>query len=540
MKRFTVSLVFLCFVFVSLCVQAEETRECVPKTINEDEGFVSLVGSLCTSNSVYCFNSTFRFNGNSSFYSIITSGTLTFDCKFNLYTYTSNLILSENSITTVSLPIHIQNSFTLHSNSLAKIEGYFSIAGKLLILNPKLDIPPLVLWNSPYLHLNRNMSERSDFSIVNPIDNTKYTAKNNIVKCVLTNSLYGDNYKTISTYGFDYPHCPCNDNVTDCQLYLANNISAYNFDSKQLAYTTLHIEKDTRITNAQNIKTMIMSDDVSLDLNGVFISSNITFSIGEVVVKDIQNTQSTFMYNSTNNELICTNSISSDILVNDKVNYIKINCSSTIESMQINNDKFVYITKEVKEIQSLNFNNYGMSSTIIIYLESENTIMQTQPFQNCVLMTITSSEMNCLKCNSKTQLLNNKCVNLEKNCLIYDANNHCSFCKYGYLLNKNNECVQSTNGCLVGTTENCYKCETNKQMINRICVTNTICKLTDGNSCLKCSAGDYTTRCESCEANCELCENGKCTLCKQNYLLQDSNKCEYEGISFTNGKHIIS
>ncbi|ELP89356.1 hypothetical protein EIN_288520 [Entamoeba invadens IP1] len=231
-------------------------------------------------------------------------------------------------------------------------------------------------------------------------------AFNNIVKCKLTHFLYTNSYTKGYSYGFDYPHCPCDDSSTGCHLYLSEKLSEFNFDSKQLSFTTLHIDKNTKITNAKIIKTVMMSDDVVLNLYGDFTLSKLSFSVGDVVVYQFTNTQSTFQYNSTNHQLLCTNNISSYITVNREIDNIIINCSGIINTIELSGDKLVYITKEVKQVDEIIFTIYDNEKpkTFTFVLESENTVFGTPIYNNCMIITLIPNENKCLKCNSKTRL----------------------------------------------------------------------------------------------------------------------------------------
>ncbi|ELP95310.1 protein serine/threonine kinase, putative [Entamoeba invadens IP1] len=577
--------------FVTCVYSLENTCECVPKNTQELYGFVSLYNTSCTpSENVYCFNNSFTFNGSNIYNTIAVNGTLTFFNTIMIFTNTIHFALNENSTVNFKSSFHVNNFTILYKNSTAKINRPFSIAGNISIEYPKIDSPPLVLWDSYYLHLNYNYHGRPNFSIINPtgncdcfdvismstasslnidslpnhirsndfpfsmndgkallISNKKLirfcptnTLSNNRVKCVLKENVYVQNYLQGSPmYGFEYPHCPCDDSLTDCHLYLADNFMQFDFNNTEMYYTNLHVEKNTIITNAKIIRTVIMSDNVVLYFNGNYSQSKLSFTVGDVVVLDNNCMQSTFQYNSTNNELLYTNINISDIVLIDEISYIKINGSGIINNIIMSTDKVIYITKEVKEVKNItNFYTSNKLTTVVMIIESENTLIRF--LTNCVLIKTTATTMECLKCNSKRRLRNQKCVEIDPNCQIYDANNECSLCKTGYVLSQYLACLISTNSCLIGTSEMCYKCDSNTVALNGICLSVTECEYSDGKSCLKCNKGDYSTMCKSCESNCELCESGKCTLCMQNYLLTKDNKCEINNISYSQGNHIIS
>ncbi|ELP84174.1 hypothetical protein EIN_338130 [Entamoeba invadens IP1] len=177
-----------------------------------------------------------------------------------------------------------------------------SIAGNLKLINHELNNPQIIMWNSTYLHLHYNYTYRPNFEILNPTGNLKcfdtislydksnidtssdlnhihsymfnYSYNftdgkgylisnkkllrffpNNIllnkdVICTLKKIYYTPNSPTNMEGAFDYPHCPCNDDVdVNCELKFTNEVGEFNMLSNTLKNTELLVERNITISN---------------------------------------------------------------------------------------------------------------------------------------------------------------------------------------------------------------------------------------------------------------------------------------------------
>ncbi|ELP85986.1 protein kinase domain containing protein, partial [Entamoeba invadens IP1] len=470
----------------------------------------------------------------------------------------------------------------------------FSLAGNLTIESIEMNNPPIVVWDSNYLHLNKNMPNRVDFFITNPQNNINCfdvfslpditildintaddhygsndfplqfengTANllsnkrlirfcpngrnlNSTVKCILKQNLYVEKYSNTFSYAFDFPHCPCDDENTICELYLFNGIQSntFYFGNIKTTHTSLFVDKNTTLQDVNSFGTINLKDDIFLNVGGNIDQTTFAFSIGSMTISNPTHQQNQFIYNSQKQELFCSNVVKLTIELKQNIDTLKINCTGTISFILLNSNLFIYITKEVKEIQNLLFvETVDQKIEIIMSLESDGTLVSNNKVDNCVLMKINSDNSKCLKCNSQTRLLNGICLNITSNCQRFNSENICELCKNGYYLDDDFECQPFQNGCVIGDKNTCYKCSNDKVLDkNGNCISNINCIVSNGNSCIKCSSGDMKKECNNCgDDNCYFCENEMCSICFKNQFLNELGFCVNDGISHVIGNKVL-
>ncbi|ELP91536.1 hypothetical protein EIN_451770 [Entamoeba invadens IP1] len=571
------------YLFLTLFVLKTQSYECdcQPIGIDQSLGFCSNGNFNCNqfNSSTYslCLNKDFRFTELTIFGSLLISSPNVITINSRAWVDAFQLFyISKDTTVVLNGSFHSEHNFTVEDNSTIKVFGSFSISGELLIENPQLDKPPIVLWKSDWLHLYTNTTDKN-FYITNPTGNSKcfdvfsmnnsncfnfdnddshlhttdfpynftdgtafLLSKNRLLRfcpknttlertvvCTLNQSVYQTSYNGNKNYPFEYPHCPCDDEDTNCYLNLNQNVSIVDFQNVQMLNTIFVIDKNVDIHNANNIKEIQIKDDVRVNITSLFNYFSTNFSFGTLTVTDT-NTQNSysFNYNSTTHTLTVAPKLIFDIEIFSQITEIKIDVEVTIENILISGKCFVFFGENVTEVHYLSFTqSFNASDVGVLYFEKDKTYNLISP--DCILMKRSFSSTICLKCNTNTKLGNGKCVGLSQNCKTINSENYCVECQYGYYLNANNDCIQSNNNCQVGNENVCIKCVSNYIIDNGQCTKNKDCKATNGINCIKCYKGELNANCGSCsDVNCMTCENNRCIVCNDGYYLGDDGMCQ--------------
>ncbi|ELP86018.1 hypothetical protein EIN_235350 [Entamoeba invadens IP1] len=501
------------YMFLLIELTSGQECQCYPVGTKSSDVF-SPAGCENTETHSYCFENNFYYDTNSIFNETIIKKTLTINSTVgfkisNYFRLVDNVVLTQNGA------FHIVNGTIIGANSQLLVNTFYSLAGYIQLENPQLNRPQIILWNSSYLHLNRNITNRVDFKSKTPLatqsaltlDNIcilstmfpykfddgigylisnqrlirfcpKGTNLSNTVTCTLVNRLYTDsNYSpNYSPQTFDYPHCPCNsDKTLNCELKLmTNSVLTYSFgdikfDAEQIPFTTPCSVKFDTSTN--------------------------TFS--------------------------CNNDMIFSVNFTKKVENFVINSSSKIASLNLFSNSSVFILGKTKlnNIMPMYFGEFDRSYVIMI----DGTLNSN----NCILLEITKEKTTCKLCNSDYRLYDGTCIIKESNCVNYNKNSICVSCSSGYVLDDNYNCILSEK-CEYGTTSNCYKYNN--------CILNHNCIYGDGTVCIKCETGESHSKCENCaNTNCLKCNSDVCRLCQTGYVLNDTKNCVKESLGFSYG-----
>ncbi|ELP91119.1 protein serine/threonine kinase, putative [Entamoeba invadens IP1] len=555
--------------------------DCYPIGMKQSDGFISYNNSKCDDNvmlsiSSICLDKNFYFISLNSIGSLILSSSNVFIIRSNSWINVLQLFdISKNTNVILQGYFHSNLNLTIEDNATINVYGSFSIGGEFLIENPQLDKPPIVLWQSNWLHLYSNVTNKA-FFITNPIGNSKCfdvfsmnspyclnsdnndnrlnttdfpynftdgTAfllsnsrlmrfcpknipQNKTVVCTLNQSVYQTNYNGNKNYAFEYPHCPCDDSNTICYLYINQNISIVTLQHIEMLNTILVIDKDVKIYNANKIKEIQMKDDICVNITSLFEDGIIKFSFGILIVKE-SNTQITYFlnYNSTVRTLSLYPNLNFDIEISSITTEIKMEVEGIINNIFIGGNCFVLFKEKMTEIHKLTLTeSFSTNDIVLFYFENKTVENLISP--NCILMKSSLSKTICLECNYKTRLDDGICVGLTSNCKTFNMNNYCVECEIGFYLDADNKCIQNNNNCQIGDENKCIKCDNYHVVLYGVCISNNKCEWSNGINCLKCYEGELNTNCDTCsDVNCMTCKNSECIICHDNYYLGNDGIC---------------
>ncbi|ELP84798.1 protein serine/threonine kinase, putative [Entamoeba invadens IP1] len=566
------------WLFILIVCSNGEECQCKPIGKSVTEGFTP---NTCTTKTTesrsFCFNSDFVFGPMLVYNETLSSNTILLTSNYSFTHFNYYMILNNAIVTYVGF-FHTVNMTVIGINSVNNVNSYFSVAGSLEVKNPLLNYPQILLWNSTYLHLNRNITDRVDFQILNPVNNKKcfdvisLNSPNNLninlvanncilssmfpyifmeglgylisnqrlirfcpngvelvktVTCTLilnsySNSSYIPNY---SPQTFNFPHCPCNSDLSViCELKLSEQYNSYDFQTKSLDNTNLYVDKNVLLSNLNCPKIVTISDNVKVDFYGRVYGTVFSYSFGEIRFDSTQIpfvTPYSVIFNSTMNTFYFGHNMNFAVNFTKIIRNFVINSSSEISSLylQPNSLIFVFGALSIHNIVPVDFGVFDISHVV---MKSETTN------NSCLLVETTQTKNTCLLCNFEYRLVDGKCVSKAINCASYNENNVCVLCLDGYVLDNNYNCIKSGK-CEIGTTSNCYKCVDLYIKENTSCVYNNKCIYGDGNVCVKCESGESDSNCENCgDTQCLNCNNNNCKLCQAGSVINDTGKCEEE------------
>ncbi|EMS17969.1 protein kinase domain containing protein, partial [Entamoeba histolytica HM-3:IMSS] len=90
---------------------------------------------------------------------------------------------------------------------------------------------------------------------------------NKTVICTLNDMTYSpSSYSGRGDYIFNYPHCPCDDNRTECILNIQSSLESVNFNIVNISNTILHIDHEITLFNFEYAKQISVDDNVLLKI----------------------------------------------------------------------------------------------------------------------------------------------------------------------------------------------------------------------------------------------------------------------------------
>ncbi|ELP91764.1 protein kinase domain containing protein, partial [Entamoeba invadens IP1] len=411
---------YICLYLIELTSGQE--CQCYPIGTKSSDMF-SPAGCENTTTHSYCLENDFYYDTDSTYNETIIQKTLTINStkSFKLSNYfrlVDNVVLTQNGA------FHVVNKTTIGANSQLLVNTFYSLAGDFQLENPQLNRPQIILWNSSYLHLNRNITNRVDFQIKNPIGNTKcfdaFSLNNgnnlninevdnncilstmfpykfddgtgylissqrllrfcpngtnlaNTVTCTLIKRLYTDaNYSpNYSPQTFDYPHCPCNsDKTLNCELKLFGQISSFEFNTKSLDNTHIFVEKNVSLANLKYPKKITIADDVNLNFYGRMSNTVFYYSFGEIKFDANQipfTTPCSVKFDTSTNTFSCNKDMIFSVNFTKKFETFVINSLSEITSLNLFSNSTVFILGKTKlnNIVPMYFGEFDKSYVIM-------------------------------------------------------------------------------------------------------------------------------------------------------------------------------
>ncbi|ELP85740.1 hypothetical protein EIN_012670 [Entamoeba invadens IP1] len=155
--------------------------DCTQINSSINNGFSPSKCTIFPNTRLYCFNNYFIFSIRIlKFENVYILQNMEFTNNGDIYWQNINTTtLFENVSLIISCCLHFNKNLNIENGTVINvinnktIFGLFSEAGDLNVTNPELNKPRIILWNSTYIHLNKNINGRRDFKILNPISNTK-------------------------------------------------------------------------------------------------------------------------------------------------------------------------------------------------------------------------------------------------------------------------------------------------------------------------------------------------------------------------------
>ncbi|EDS88695.1 hypothetical protein CL6EHI_109470 [Entamoeba histolytica] len=240
------------------------------------------------------------------------------------YWNAKNFYIQQDSQITLDGYFHTREEFNIGKNSTIIWNG--SVSFERLIkfeTTPSLNQPQLIIWNSNRIHLYKPTTTPTykGFEIINPggndqcfdvmsfnnnnaldfdkksdnhylpkdfdkglgmKDGTAYLLSNkrlmrfcpngidldkNVI-CTMIGTDYSPSYSGRGDYIFNYPHCPCDDNRTECTLNIKTSLTTVNFNMANISNTILHIDHNILLNNFEYAKQINVDDNVKLSING--------------------------------------------------------------------------------------------------------------------------------------------------------------------------------------------------------------------------------------------------------------------------------
>ncbi|ELP93759.1 protein serine/threonine kinase, putative [Entamoeba invadens IP1] len=492
--------------------------DCTNTYINNVYGFDPSNCSVTTT--TICFSSDYAFNNNDQyFYNFIILDNTTLYFTINNYYWftTQNLSIAEKSLS-IMTNLHINNRLVIETNAVINVLrnttnlGRMSIAGNLVLINPELNNPRIVLWNSTYLHLNLNMTPRPDFQIENPTGNTNCFDVISLNDNSNIDTSANTDHITSDMFNYSY-------NFTGGKGYLISNKKLMRF-----------CPKDTQLNNEVvcTLKNVYYNSKSPTKMEGDFDYPHCPCDNDDSKCENIK-----FKIFKTNT-VTCVGDLDYIFNISQNITTLNINCSGTIEKLYLYENTNVFTSKKtiLNRIYNINFTENGKS---FVFVENASN---NKALSNCHLMEVSKTGLKCIMCDSNYRLDNDICNSIVKNCEKYNKNNICVLCKTGYVLNEKFECVSSAN-CLFGTTSECYKCPNQYIRDDNECIYNDKCRYMDGSNCITCITGNSNNKCDNCASNCNLCLYEECTLCKHNFILNNESVCDQEKNGVSIGISII-
>ncbi|GAB1228111.1 hypothetical protein ENUP19_0374G0022 [Entamoeba nuttalli] len=593
-------------ILLFICINTN-AYDCIPSGNTFKDGFKGENDTLCQSTKngySYYFTNDFSYSSTTAMECKSTDFNGNFIMRSLIeYWNAKTFNIQKHSQITLNGKFHTREEFNIGTNSKIIWNGYVSFQRLITFeTTPSLNQPQLIIKNSNRIYLYKPTTlSKGQFAIRNPSGNKQcfdvmsfnnntaldynknlnnhYLSKdfdeglkmtygtayllsnkrlmrfcpNNVelnknVICTLNNMNYSPlSYSRRGNHPFNYPHCPCDDDRTECTLNIQSSLESVNFTMVNISNTILHIDHDITLYNFVHAKQINVDDNVKLLINS--LSSNnkynqmIKFNNFEIINVRNRNIKPRFKYNSATNTL--------EIEGSNILNHLS-NPSNKPFKLIIKGDLFCYsfVTNSVYY-----FTTSSMSAALTINGNGNNNIMiidrrikLIKQFSNCIVLTGKSKEaFKCIKCKSEYYLNSKHECQYNSHCTKINNQSHCVECEYGYYLNPTTRiCTKYTNGCIIGTKTYCYQCESGYVKVNGECQGMNKCTKSERNYCLKCSNG-YKIENNKCVKDEEECyyEGNECVSCSNGYTL-NNGKCvskenkngKNEEIYCENGKYI--
>ncbi|GAB1225967.1 hypothetical protein ENUP19_0270G0001 [Entamoeba nuttalli] len=585
-------------ILLIICINAK-AYNCIQSGNTFEDGFNNKTDTLCQSTNneySYYFTDDFTYSSTKAMNCKSTDFNGIFTMKsLNEYWNANTFYIQKHSQITLN-----EKEFNIGTNSKIIWNGYVSFQQLITFeTTPSLNQPQLIIWNSNMIHLYKpTRSSTEQFEIQNPsgnnqcfdvmsfnnksaldcdektnnhyfqkdfdeglkmTDGTAYLISNKrlmrfcpnnvelnkTVICTLNNMNYSTSYSGRGNYSFDYPHCPCDDDRTECILNIQSSLTFVDFNMVNTSNTILHIDHDIELNNFVSAKQINLDDNVKLLINSVVLineyNQKIKFNNFELTNVRNPNIKPRFKYNSETNTLEIEGSNMLKHLSNPTNKPFKLIINGDLICNSFVTNSIYYFTSSTST--TLTIKGKGNNNIIII----DERITLNNPFPNCIILTGKSNEeFECIKCEEGYYLNSMKECQNGSHCIKINNQNHCTECEYGYYLNSQYECTKYTNGCIIGNEMYCYQCESGYVKVNGECQGMNKCKKSERNYCLKCSNG-YKIENNKCVEDKEECyyEGNECVSCSNGYTLnngicvsKENKNGKNEEIYCENGKYI--
>ena len=491
--------------------------------------------------------------------------------------------VSENVKVTQCVSIEYSNQLAIPSNSQIFIKqcdngktqtfSYdFGLKNTMNITGTSnLDRPIFVNWKGNYVHIYKNTDyanfspyyegegcvdlislnsgnnmnlrywpgqhiEPSDFPFLNMIllSNKRLirycpNEKNNEVHCYMTGNEYKENYdyssKSIDSYPFTYPHCPCDgDESTNCFIHVSSSSAIINKDIN----SKIFIEDGCSYFNSNNGFNEIAvkhNNNITIDVKKLnkLIYPNIQIQLLDV---DSNEKKQIVLQHIIQSSLKSESRDSVSLITSIYANYIieitkEMDISHTCIS---SNGKYIYVHSEY----NVNYNIDNVRGPLIII--SDNVTF-TGERSGC--SSYDSSNSVCLTCKNSYYLSEGKC-------LAYASINNCKTvhgpicteCDDGYYLNDDQtSCLSCGGNCSkCNDSENCLLCKDGYLFKEEKCILEPNCNKPAVGICAECNNGNNTEDyCNTCSIDkCLVCAEDECLQCEPNHIFKNGECIEPE------------
>ncbi|ELP84152.1 protein kinase domain containing protein, partial [Entamoeba invadens IP1] len=474
--------------------------DCTQINSSINNGFNPVKCLLFPNTYSYCFNNNFNFdNYFNTFEDVYILQNMEFtNIGFYNWQNINTTTLFENVSLAISSPLHFNKTLNIESGAVINvinnkpIFGLFSEAGNLNLTNPELNKPRIISWNSTYIHLHRHYNGRLDFQILNPISGAKcfdvFSLNNQ------SNLDIGTRPDHISSAMFEYSY-----NFTDGKGYLISN-------KKLIRFCPNGTQLDTNVICT--LKKEMYTNDSPTTMEGAFDYPHCPCNSDSTVNCKLKFSEMFDLYNMYNFDISNT-----ELLVNRD---IKVTNLKRVKQLTINNDTKLDISAHFDNtIFSFSFGvltngvyeDKYITDASLQYHTSSSTLECIGNF-NYSISLVKEIRYFQIECPSTIEVLNlyeKTSVVILQNTSLYQINK-IQFGLYGtsYTVMDNPSNNKIHKGCiLIELTKDktiCLLCGENYQLLEGECL--------------------------PIDEKCQIWNlNGICTMCVNNYVLDDDHEC---------------